>query len=60
MPEKLRKIAEHLINEGYVDNEPDALLMAMRMRMALDEARPINTATVWTRQDSVDTPRRRA
>ena len=33
----VRNLADRLIREGYVDNEPDALLAAIRLQLAISE-----------------------
>ena len=40
MPEKLRNLAEHLLQEGHASDMPDALAKAVRLRMALEAAGP--------------------
>lgn len=43
--EKVHALAERLIRDGHVNDEPDARLMAIRILLAKDRARPTTRPT---------------
>jgi hypothetical protein len=42
--ERVHELSQRLIHDGYVDNEPDARLMAIRILVAVEMFPPIEQA----------------